>query len=65
MQLSKCCSVGLVLLRSTNEKICSGCLKTYDWQLDPGQTPLLGSNRCTKQKASYYVKKTPKGTQNS
>lgn len=40
------CRAELVALRSINAKMCSGPCKTmYDWQLAPGQKPLVGSNR--------------------
>lgn len=41
------CRAELVALRSINAKLCSNgkCQQVIDWQLAPGQKPLVGSNR--------------------
>lgn len=46
-QGKKCpaCDSPLVDLRSINKRKCSGCKQEYDWPLNEGQRPLIGSNR--------------------
>lgn len=39
-----CCSP-LVDLRSLNKRICIGCKREFEWRLEEGQKPLIGSNR--------------------
>lgn len=39
------CKSPLVDLRSLNKRICSGCKTSYEWMLDEGQKPLVGSHR--------------------
>lgn len=42
---NKCRSNKLVLLRSTNEKLCSNCGNSITWHLDEGQKSLITNNR--------------------
>jgi hypothetical protein len=42
---SQCGCDQLSLLRSTNEKICTGCGHTMSWNLDVGQHSLITNNR--------------------
>ncbi len=39
------CNSPLSLMRSNNLKECTSCDYKCDWDLDPGQKPLIGSNR--------------------
>ena len=45
----KCCCTQPSLLRSTNTKKCTSCGYEMDWNLDPGQLPLVRSNRMVKR----------------
>lgn len=44
-QCPNCGSNRLRLFRSINEKQCDECLTRFDWLLDEGQEPLIGSSR--------------------
>lgn len=39
------CGSPLVALRSMNRRQCVGCGRMFEWLLDEGQKPLIGSNR--------------------
>jgi len=39
------CSGPLVSLRGQGARICNDCKTEFEWLLDDGQRPLLGSNR--------------------
>lgn len=39
------CGSPLVALRSMNRRQCVGCGRMFEWLLDEGQRPLIGSNR--------------------
>lgn len=43
-QCPECGSTVLRLFTSTNKKQCDDCLTWFDWNLEPGQKPLIGSS---------------------
>ncbi len=43
------CKSPLSPMRSTNKKECTSCDYKVDWNLDPGQMPLVRSNRMVKR----------------
>lgn len=46
---TKCGCEQLSQLRSINTKKCTSCGHEMDWNLDPGQLPLVRSNRMVKR----------------
>lgn len=43
------CSGPLVQLRSLNLRICNDCKAEYEWNLKPGQPPLITNNRADRR----------------
>lgn len=43
--MKKCKCEVLVPLRSINKKMCPDCKAKYEWNLDPGQRPLITSSK--------------------
>lgn len=44
----------MILLRSQQVKICADCGEEKEWPLDPGQKPLVGSNRIDRKPGDDY-----------
>lgn len=51
-----CGNTDLVLYRSMNLKQCPDCRTEIPWTLDPGQKPLIGTNRQDRKPIDDSVK---------